>query len=143
MNCLFFATLSGLHVGLIFGLAGLAFVALFGALGMYFHHRRQELWHETARIALEKGQPLPALPDDPGPNAGDRKDSEDSDFRSGLILLAVGASLYVFLGALVGPSLAYVGLVPGFIGVALLIFALIRTLAARKQSGDADRPPHA
>lgn len=135
--------LSGLSVGIIFGLSGMAFAALFGTLGMYFHHRRQALWHETARLALEKGQPLPAMPDDVNHGDSGRKKNEDSDFRSGLVLVAVGAGLYFFLGAFIGRGLAYVGLIPGFIGVALLVYAAFRTLTASKSTSDSNLPPRA
>ena len=85
-----------METGLYLGLAGLAAGIIFGGLGMYFHHRRQALWHETARIALEKGQPLPPLPnDEPAQSHEDKK----NDFRGGLVLIAVGAGLYLFLAA--------------------------------------------
>ena len=42
--------------GFVFGLAGMGIGLVFGVLGMYFAHRRRVMWHETARIALEKGQ---------------------------------------------------------------------------------------
>jgi hypothetical protein len=44
----------------------------------------------------------------------------------GLINLAVGAALMIFLRALVGDEPVYLcGLIPGFIGVALLTYALL------------------
>ena len=42
-------------------LGGLTFTILLIVFGLKFVQRRQELWHETARVALEKGQPLPPL----------------------------------------------------------------------------------
>jgi Domain of unknown function (DUF6249) len=85
--------------------------------------RRHELWHETARVALEKGQPLPPMPADVAPPSEPAKPA--NDIRSGLILVAVGAGLYVFLGSLVNRSMGYVGAIPGFIGMALLFFGLL------------------
>jgi len=40
----------------------------------------------------------------------------------GLINLGVGAALVIFLRALAGPQVALCGLIPGFIGVAMLIY---------------------
>ena len=57
-------------IGLIFGLAGMGIGLVSGLLGMYFGHRRRVLWHETARIAPEKGQPIPPL--SPDEAAGNR-----------------------------------------------------------------------
>lgn len=95
--------------------------------------RRQELWHETARVALEKGQPLPPMP--PDMLQQPVKEKPSNDIRSGLILIAVGAGLYLFLGTLVSPGLGYVGAIPGFIGIALLGFGIVHALVKR------DGPP--
>jgi hypothetical protein len=127
-----------MEMGLYLGLAGLAAGVVFGGLGMYFHHRRQALWHETAKIALEKGQPIPPLQEQETSPAYVRK---DNDFRSGLVLIAVGAGLYFFLGAIIGPAFGLLGAIPGFIGVALLLYALLNVLFGRKDKPTADRQP--
>jgi hypothetical protein len=129
---------SGIELGLYMGLAGLASGIIFGGLGMYFHHRRQALWHETARIALEKGQPLPPLQDGPTDKPDDHK---NNDFRGGLVLVAVGAGLYLFLNAFLGHAFGLVGAIPGFIGVALLLYGLLNVLFGRKDKPAADRLP--
>jgi hypothetical protein len=41
----------------------------------------------------------------------------------GVVNLGVGIGLTIFLWALVGPTIALCGLIPGFIGVALLVYA--------------------
>ena len=128
---------SGMELGLYMGLAGLVSAIIFGGLGMYFHHRRQALWHETARIALEKGQPLPPLQDEPADEPDVR---EKNDFRAGLVLVAVGAGLYLFLNALIGPAFGLVGAIPGFIGLALLLYASLNALFGRKDKPIAERP---
>ena len=105
---------------------GLFVVALVGTVSVIFgirHSQRQhELWHETARVALEKGQPLPPLPEGMKPES--KPESRSNDFRSGLILLGVGGGLYVFFVAMNLHFLRFVGAIPGFIGVALLLFGL-------------------
>ena len=60
--------------------------------------------------------------------------------RAGLILIAVGGGLYLFLNALVGRALGLVGAIPGFIGVALLLYATLSLLFNRKDAPPADRP---
>ena len=94
--------------------------------------QRHQLWHETARIALEKGQPLPPMPADVAPPPP-TEDKPANDIRTGLILIATGAGLFLFLNALVGRGLGLVGAIPGFIGVALLLFGLLN--AATKRGG--------
>jgi small-conductance mechanosensitive channel len=107
-----------------------------------FAHRRHELWHETARVALEKGQPLPPLPDDMQPKQPPPACAEKAnDLRSGLVLIAVGAGLYLFLGSLAGRSLGLVGAIPGFIGVALLLNALLSATFRRKDTPPTTLPP--
>lgn len=110
-------------------------------LSLYFAHERRRLWHDTARVALEKGQPLP--PD--LPSLGDRscrRGDPRRDLRTGLILLAVSGGLYFGLrGVGDGPQLigAYI---TGGIGVALLLNALLASLFPRKDpTADTARPP--
>ena len=116
------AEISGGHLVAISAiLGGLAFTILLILFGLKFVQRRQELWHETARVALEKGQPLPPLPRD----MREEEQAEDSnDIRSGLILIATGAGLYLFFVSLFGGWMKYIGAIPGFIGVALLLYGL-------------------
>jgi len=116
--------ISGLQIGLVFGLAGMAFVAFFGFLGMYFHNRRTEQWHQTARLALEKGQPLPTMPTEETEVTSPRREAA-GDIRSGLILIAVGVGLYLFLGRFISPGLGVVGAIPGLIGLSLLLYGSI------------------
>jgi hypothetical protein len=105
-------------------------------LGLKFVQRREELWHETARVALEKGQPVPG----PHPEA-ERSQSADeerrNDFRAGLILIGVGAGLYLFFDALGTYPLRFVGAIPGFIGVALLLHAWL----TRRSTPPTGQPP--
>ena len=117
-------------------LGGLTFTILLIFFGLKFVQRRQELWHETARVALEKGQPLPPLPRDMQP---EKHSDENNDLRAGLVLIATGAGLYLFFAAFI-PPLRFIAAIPGFIGAALLLYGLGKAFAGRKDQ-PADRPP--
>lgn len=133
----------GEFITLFIPLAGIALAGVITVSSLYFQHKRRELWHETARIALEKGQPLPAIPGDDadkhGPlgTRGDRP-RERGDLRPGLILIGVGVGLFLFFQGIHGP-LAYVAAIPGFIGVALLLNGLIE-LFTRPKTPPSDTP---
>lgn len=138
MSAPLFAEISGPHVIAIVAIvSGISLTAVFIVYGLKFVQRRQELWHETARVALEKGQPLPPLPSD---MRSDKDPAEANDFRTGLILVATGAGLYFFFLSLFGGWMAYVGAIPGFIGIALLLFATLNAWIGRKDK-PSDRPP--
>lgn len=131
------AEISGGHLVAVSAiLGGLTFTILLIAFGLKFVQRRQELWHETARIALEKGQPLPPLPRDMQPA---NEEQERSDIRSGLVTLAAGAGLYLFFNTFM-PFLRFVAAIPGFIGVALLLYGLAKAFSNRKNPSS-KRPP--
>lgn len=133
-----FAEISGAQwIAISAILGGLTFTILLIYFGLKFVQRRQELWHETARVALEKGQPLPPLPRD---MRDERHPNQNSDFRAGLIMLATGAGLYLFFATFL-PNLRFVAAIPGFIGLGLLIFASVDAMVGQKDQPPADRPP--
>jgi hypothetical protein len=101
--------------------------------------RRHEMWHQTARVALEKGQPLPPMPADvAAPPASAVR--PPNDIRTGLVLIAAGAALWLFLGSLLGRAMGFIGAIPCFIGIALLLYGLL-SAAFRRNPPPADRPP--
>ncbi len=103
--------------------------------------KARQLQHDTIRLALEKGQPLPpellnpsALNPESIKTLGSDGKPKSNDRKAGLILIAVGASLFLFLGGADSlfnlqstggihhlGGMQWVGLIPGFIGVALLV----------------------
>jgi hypothetical protein len=95
--------------------------------------RRHQLWHDTARVALEKGQPLPPMPADVAPPPP-TENKPANDIRTGLILIATGAGLFLFLNSLVGRGLGLVGAIPVFIGVALLLFGVLTAVIKRNRT---------
>ena len=77
-----------LVVGTIFG-----FTAIIVVVSMYVRHRARQMRHETIRLALEKGQPLP-----PEALAAPR-----NDLSRGVRLIALGIGLSAFL-YIIAPS---------------------------------------
>lgn len=109
----------------------------------YLQHRENKALHETARLALEKGQPIPPeLLDQLNGKTELRAEvrrEPTNDLRTGLILVAVGAGIYVFFAAMSVQSLRYLGAIPGFIGVALLLYGSVAMLATGKKPTTPDR----
>lgn len=69
-------------------LTGLVIVCGF----IYYRFRKARLLHETIRIMVEKGAPIP-------PELLIPPVKKKSDFRSGILLIAVGTGLSIFLRA--------------------------------------------
>ena len=131
--CLPVAEISGAQwIAIIAILGGLTFSSLLIIFGLKFVQRRQELWHETARVALEKGQPLPPLPRD---MQSTKDPNENNDIRAGLVMIATGAGLYLFFAAFFGGWMKYIGAIPGVIGVALLLYGILSAIIGRKNPG--------
>lgn len=116
------------------------FMLVFGVVfaAMYFKNRSQKQWHETARIALEKGLPIPAGPvqQQEAPAKPSAWKSIYFDVRAGLVLIALAVSIYygtIELRAEGEKIPGFGHFIPGFIGVALLINALF-TFITKKAS---------
>jgi hypothetical protein len=127
-------------IAIIVPIAGMIFGGVMAISAMVFKHRQREMWHETARIALERGQPLPPpVGDEVRVNLGVKR--ERNDIRSGLILLGVGAGLAFFFGGVHEREGMALGAIPGFIGVALILNGLIQAWGGKKNSPPENRPP--
>jgi hypothetical protein len=134
-----FLGLGGAELAVIVAIMGIIFGGIMGIVAMFFQHQRKKLAHDVARLALEKGQPVPPQfageehrrPDRPG------TDLNQHDLRGGLVLIGVGAGVYLFLDAVADHRVALLGAVPGFIGIALLVNWLLVRLLTRKR----DNPP--
>lgn len=126
-------------ITLIIPIAGMILAGVIIVTTMYFGHRRQELWHQTARLALDKGQPLPPLPEGNMGRGDATAASNQPRWRGyligGLINLAIGAGLFVSLSHIAGTpfNVGYLGCIPGFIGIALLLGAAIEGFASRSR----------
>lgn len=130
-------------VTFVIPIAGIVLAGVITVSAMYFKHQRRRLWHETARLALEKGQPLPPTGADLRPRETDRETAGDipvaHDIRGGLVLIGVGLGLWMMFGQF-ADRMRFVGAIPGFIGVALLLFGLGRVIFGRRSS-DRNDPP--
>jgi hypothetical protein len=104
----------------------IAIIALFVAL----RHRRNRMMHETLRAMVEKGVPIPPelLSGGGAAFAGASRDVYPGyrDLRWGLVLVALGAGVCILAGKF--------GLIPIFIGAALLVVWLIGFLAHKKNT---------
>jgi hypothetical protein len=115
-NAVYLVSIMGMLV--TFGLP-----VLLVAIILYYKHRRQRMAHDTIVRLAEKGLPIPQeLLEPPEP----RRHS-DAGLRGGLVLVALGIALAIFLGEVHGPW--SIGFIPGLMGVALLIAWKIETRA--------------
>jgi hypothetical protein len=102
------------------------------ALVQTFRQRRQKLAHETMRLMIEKGLPVPPELINPPPPVKPPK----SDLRRGLIWLALGIGLMILLKKVADePGVWSVGLVPALIGVAYLICWIAGRARERREAG--------
>jgi hypothetical protein len=137
----------GILAGVLQALIFFAFLTAIIVGPRYLRSRDRDKLHETLRIAYEKGQPVPpelieALISENKPT---RLPTPDRDFRRGLVLLFVGLGIAaggyaLYLGISVfsetgawitGESVAAVGAVPGFIGLAYLVLWLVKRNSAQ------------
>ncbi len=128
MNPLPLAEFDARLLGILIPVSGFAFVISILLIRSKIRMQRNKLWHETARLALEKGQPIPippsAIENDPVDASGEKQNSVANDIRTGLILLAIaGGSFFSKKEGMPLPSAAYY--VTGFLGLAFLINAAI------------------
>jgi hypothetical protein len=114
---------AGMLIGVIAIITPFVFVIAIVAINHLNARRKAELHHETIRLALEKGQPLP--PELLNPPVAVEPKTKISDRKSGLILIAVGIGLYFFFSGMaemgIPAGVRWISLIPGLIGVALLI----------------------
>ncbi len=129
---------AGMLIGIIAIITPFAFVVAIVAMNHYNARKKAELHHETIRLALEKGQPLP--PELLNPPAAAEPKRKSDDRKSGLILIAVGMGLYFFFSAgmaelRISQGMRWVALIPGLIGVALLINSAFERGGAKNDQG--------
>lgn len=133
-------------VAIIIIVTTLVFVSVITVTALVLRLQQRRLWHETARLAIEKGQPVPIPSSVLRRNEADAAQSprRRSDVRRGLALLAVGLGVYVTLLRAPNATVLYLAAyVPAFVGVALLLNALLEAWMSRKTKDAGDTPPQA
>jgi|SRR5581483_2849366 len=150
------AELSHEITGLLFFFVVMTAGAVISITALYFHHQRQRLWHDTARLAMEKGQPMPPAPSSWEEPAAVMKAVAEAklnkqgrprrprwirDLRGGLVMLATGAGVYLTFARDFDRHNGVVMLgayIPAFIGAALILSALV---GAAFSPRDHEMPP--
>ena len=142
---------------LLISLAGMVLAGIIIVAGLVFKYHQRRLWHETARAALEKGQPVPPYP---GAQAQDTTKSWHEfamsqmaahhnfqrsrwrcDLRRGLVLVAIGLAVYVARPPSWTPGWDLAIYIPSFIGAAHLLSALFSAVFPKKETEADARPP--
>lgn len=83
------------------------------AVILNYKHRKNTLTHETIARLAEKGMPIPPELLLPPPPRG------EPNLQAGLVLLGLGLGLGIFFAEVGAPW--SIGLIPGFMGAAILI----------------------
>lgn len=136
-------------LGLSIIVATFAFAGTVAISGMYFKHQQRRAWADLARLALEKGQPVPVpadrdWDDAEGRTRKDKPVRQGSDVRRGLIMLAIGAGMFATIRQSDHADSGWYtfAYVPAFIGVALLLNALLESVIARRARPANDASSH-
>jgi hypothetical protein len=151
--------LSASELLVIMLVCAISLAAFIVVVALIFKYQQRRLWHETARAALEKGQPLPPQPgpewamhlkhwQDLGLSVAQierlRRNRWRRDRRGGLVMLAIGVGVYLGLASIDhGERLRVFAYVPGCIGLALLVNGLINVAFPGREADTRDRPPEA
>ena len=99
-------------VAIVGMVAGFGLPLVLVAIILFYKHRKAQLNHETILKLAEKGLPVP-------PELMDSPRRGNAGLRGGLVLVALGIALSVFFAA---QGLGWsIGLIPGLMGVALLV----------------------
>jgi hypothetical protein len=98
------------------------------AIFFYFRHRRNQILHETVRMMVEKGVPIPPELFSKSSEGTNAAKHPRNDFRSGLILTGVGIGVIMLAGK--------AGWIILLVGVAFLIASL-----AENRSKNDVQPP--
>jgi hypothetical protein len=145
------------ELALLIPIAAMALAGVIIVAGLVFKYHQRRLWHETARAALEKGQPLPPYPGEQEQeitkscheNAMNQASARNNfrrfrwrrDLRGGLVLLAVGLAFYAARPPSWTPLWNLAIYIPGFIGAALLLNAWFSAIFSQKETEAEARPP--
>ncbi|MEO8019746.1 MAG: cysteine-rich outer membrane protein [Pseudomonadota bacterium] len=103
-----------------------------GMMSIWSDHKRKsqilEQNHRERMHAIEKGLPLPPLPENlvSSNSNGPSTASAAKSVRSGIMLLLIGIVLYFAIDTVGAREAALFGLIPAAIGIANLVYAAIQ-----------------
>jgi hypothetical protein len=100
------------------------------------NYKNRELQHETIRLLVEKGLPVPP---ELFVEKNDNEAKKHDDRKTGLILIAVGIGLYFFfanLSAGCPNGIRWIALIPGLIGVAMLLNWWLNRMDKKNETSD-------
>ena len=107
-------------------LATFGLPVLLVALILRYKHQKLRMTHETIARLAEKGLPVPPELLEPPPT------NRTAGLRGGLVLIGLGIALAIFLAEVGAPW--SIGLIPGLMGIALLIAWGIETFQASESA---------
>lgn len=132
-------------VGVFIPIVAIVFGIGAGMLSSWSEHKRRsqllEQSHRERMLALEKGVPVPEIPDNLINGKSADRDPRQSVARAifiGVMLIGIGLVLFFALPRVADEDVALFGLIPAVVGVANLVYAglLARNLRAASPSSD-------
>lgn len=110
MNTFFEAMIAIVAIIMVFGMP-----LMIVGLVLFARHKRQALINDRVNKILESGQEIP-------PGVFDEAvGKEKSTYSKGVMLIAIGLGVFIFLGSLAGFNVGSVGLIPALIGLAHIV----------------------
>ncbi len=125
---------------LMFPVVCLVIAGMMVVVILNFQNKERERWHATVRLAMEKGVTIPGMTNPTVQDAQTAREKQRIGFVvAGLVNMAIGVGVFMGLSGMEGASQTrYFGLIPGLIGVALLLSGL---MFFRKRSDVGDQAP--
>jgi hypothetical protein len=108
------------------------------------HKRRSQLLEQTHRermLALEKGVPVPEIPEALINSKAPSKDPRSAvanAIRNGVMLVGIGVVLYFAMDRVADEDVALFGLIPAAVGLANLVYAGLLARQSREPAPDSD-----
>ncbi|HWL64238.1 MAG TPA: DUF6249 domain-containing protein [Steroidobacteraceae bacterium] len=116
-------------LGVFIPISAIVFGIGIGMLAIWVGHKRKsqllEQLHRERMHALDKGLEPPPIPEHlVGNSEGSAPDSAAKAMRNGVMLVLIGAVLWIGIGQTGGEEAAWFGLIPAAVGVGNLLYAL-------------------
>jgi hypothetical protein len=147
MHILFKSSLASMQPVMWVMMVPIAVVFIMGVVAIVaiaLKNLEQARWHETARLAIAKGVPVPSAPLSPLclniPMTRHRQ--RMGLITAGLVNIGIGIAVYIGMSAINAAREAhFFGLIPCFVGAALILGAFIDMLLSPKIPQPSDTAP--